>query len=138
MSLAAWTPGSGPAYRSGAASLGPARATSQPDARRQRRPPRGLVASAPEDPVEDLARPLLVGEGPADQQQDHEIDRAGTGGVEVSQLLADLAVDLEARDRRSHESELEERALRGGVRSHARRDRALGLLPTDDDRVRTR
>ena len=88
------------------------------------RPP-GLIAArlgsgAAEHPPHDAARLLLVGERPAEDQQDHETDRPGAGRVQVAELLADLTVDLEPRHRRAHQAQLEERALRRGVRPEAR------------------
>src|SRR5688500_12708935 len=60
---------------------------------------------------------LLVGERPADRDQDREVDDANGVRVEVAELLADLAIDLERRHRRPDEAQLEERLLRRDVRS---------------------
>ena len=41
-----------------------------------------------------------MGEGPADHDQDDAVDGPGAGGAQVAELLADLAFELEGRDRR--------------------------------------
>ena len=87
------------------------------------------------DPADDRAGLLLVGERPADEDQDDEVDGADAGRVEVAELLADLALDLEARDRRADQAELEERAQRRGVGPDARgQDRVADGLAADEDR----
>ena len=111
-----------------------ARATSPADAAS-----REAQSRRREDPARSVSRALLlVGERPADEQQEDEVDRAGARRIQVAELLADLAVDLEARDGRADQPELEERALRRGVRPDAGRDRTFGACAADEDGVRTR
>ena len=78
-----------------------------------------------------------MGVAPADEQQDHEVDRAGTGRIQVAQLLPDLPVDLQAGHRRADEAELEERALRRDVGAGTHPDRTFRRLATDEDDVGT-
>ena len=73
---------------------------------------------------------LLVGERPADEDQQDEVDGADAGRVQVAELLADLAVDLQAGHGRPDETELEERALRRDVGAGARGQRpAVSVVP---------
>ena len=86
--------------------------------------------SAVQDPRDDRPGLRLVGERPADQQQDDEVHGADAGGVEVAELLADLALDLESGHGRADQAELEERALRRGVGADARcRPRPSAVVP---------
>ena len=108
--------------------LGAGRAAGPARARRAGRgrapgltPAPGGRASAPaEDPGDERPGLGLVGERPADEDQDDEVDGADAGRVQVAELLADLALDLEPRHGRPDEAELEERRLRGEVRPDAR------------------
>ena len=50
------------------------------------------MLAAPPDAVEHRGRLRLVGERPADEDQQHEVGGPDTGRREVAQLLADLAV----------------------------------------------
>ena len=59
------------------------------------------------------AKPQPIGD------QDDEVDRADAGRVEVADLLADLAAQLESRDRRAEHAQLEERLLRRQVGARA-------------------
>ena len=69
----------------------------------------------------DLARLFLVGERPADEDEEHEVDRGDARRIEIAELLADLAIDLERRDGQSEgPADLEERGLRREVRSLGR------------------
>ena len=53
-----------------------------------------------------------MGVGPANQDEDDSIHRARAGRTEVSELLADLAVDPQGRNHGANEAKLEERLLR--------------------------
>ncbi len=61
--------------------------------------------------------------------------------VQVAELLPDLALDLQGRDRRAGDAELEERGLRGEAGADARgqdlRPLGAGRRPPDEDHVRT-
>ena len=119
---AAWKPGSAPACRSGAGRSSRARET----ARRLTLAARSAV----EDARDDRPGLRLVGERPADQQQDDEVHGPDAGRVQIAELLADLALDLEAGDGRADQAELEERALRRGVGADARwRPRRPAVVP---------
>src|SRR4051794_14936789 len=77
-----------------------------------------------------------MGGRPAGDDEDREVDDADRIRVEVSELLPDLAVDLEGRNRRADQPELEERSLGRDVCACT-----SGLDPVlrrtaDDDRVR--
>ena len=79
----------------------------------------------------------LVGERPADEDQEDEVDGADAGRVQVAELLADLAVDLQPGHGRADQAELEERALRRGVGADARgEDRRSTVVAADEDDVR--
>src|SRR3954454_20957937 len=140
-SRAGWTRGRTRGYRCDEGHSSPAKATFPRAERvgRARLPTSGLPAPYPvEDAPEQLPRLRLVSERHADEDQDDEVDRAHGGRVQVAQLLADLAFDLEARDSRTDEPELEERAEWRGVRSGAGgKDRVRGRLPADEDRLGT-
>src|SRR6476659_2860314 len=78
-----------------------------------------------------------MSEGPADDDQDDEVDRADCRRVQVAQLLADLTLDLETGDGGAHETKLEVRAQRSRVRADARcHDTGVGRA-SHDDRVRS-
>ena len=96
---------------------------------------RASVRSRRRTASEPGARLRLVGECPADDDQDDEVEGARAGGVQVAELLADLAVDLQARDGRPEWAELEERGLRRGVGAQARVDDPLRRLAADDEYV---
>ena len=106
----------------------------------RRRPASALAALGPAAPDrgDDLPHPLLVGERPAHEDQQDEVDGADGRGVEVADLLADLAVELEARHRRAEQAQLEERRLRGEVRPRGAAREAAGRLAAEQERVRAR
>src|SRR3954469_24163850 len=89
----------------------------------------------PAAPLAPLAELVAMGERPADDHEDREVHDADRVRVEIAELLPDLPVDLERRHRRTDETDLEERRLRGDVRSGAPRDHAARRGPADDDRV---
>src|SRR5690349_22872114 len=102
---AGWTRGNGPGFPSGRVRSSRARANSpraEPRACRSgaaRAPAVShRVAEPPEPVAEDLARPFLVGERDADEDQDDEVDPTDRRRVQVAELLADLALDLHPRD----------------------------------------
>ena len=121
-SPAGWTRGSGPGCRSAAVRSSQARATSRADVEAS-----DAALSATASRPRWKTRPMsarvcaLWANAQPMRISRMKVDGADAGRVQIAELLADLALDLEARDGRPDQAELEERAQRRGVGPHARR-----------------
>ena len=79
----------------------------------------GGTLSRPRDSVEMTRRAARGRDrNSAEDEKDDEVDRAHAHRVHVAELLADLALDRQGRDRRARDPELEERRARREARAH--------------------